>query len=79
MEIIKDDNRCEDKIMYKLKIYFSDGTSEIDDEDYETKDAAIDGYESWLDNWNEGAEVLDEAGEDHSDADIIGYKILKQE
>lgn len=60
---------------YKLTIYFSDGSSTELDDIFETKRAALDEYDSWLDNWEAGKETLQLAGEDYKDADIEGYDI----
>ena len=49
---------------WKLRLYLEDGSSFIDDDDYETEEDAIDGYDSWLENWGAGAETLELAGED---------------
>lgn len=37
---------------WKLEIHFSDGSSELVDEDFETEQEAQDEYDSWLENWN---------------------------
>ena len=60
---------------YKLTIYFSDGSFEEVDEIFETEEDAMDEYDSWLDSWGEGKEVLELAGEDYLDADIDDYEI----
>ena len=62
---------------YKLTIYFTDGTSEEIDEIFATKADALKEYRSWVDNWEEGREVLQLAGEDYIDADIDDYDIEK--
>lgn len=63
---------------WKLKIYFSDGSSELVDEDFETEQDAQDEYESWLTNWGAGGESLMLAGEDYCDADIEDYEIWEE-
>ena len=35
---------------WKLEIHFSDGSSELVDEDFETEQEAQDEYDSWLEN-----------------------------
>lgn len=60
---------------YKLTIYFTDGSSETVDEVFETEQAALDEYDSWLDSWGSGRETLQLAGEDYIKADIDGYNI----
>ena len=63
---------------YKLKIYFSDGSYEVDPEDYDSKEDAEAAYDEWLDSWSEGGETLALAGEDHSDAEIEDYEIFRE-
>lgn len=63
---------------WKLKIYFSDGSSELVDEAFETEQDAQDEYESWLTNWGAGRENLMLAGEDYCDADIEDYEIWEE-
>lgn len=63
--------------MYKLTIYFSDGSFEEVDEIFETEEEAMDEYYSWLDSWEAGKESLQLAGEEYSDTEIIDYKIEK--
>ena len=60
---------------YKLTIYFSDGSTEEVDEIFETEEAAMEEYDSWLENWGMGKETLQLAGEEYVDADIEGYDI----
>ena len=63
---------------WKLSIYFSDVTEELVDEDFETEDAAQAEYESWLEGWGAGREVLKLSNEDYSDADIIDHDIWEE-
>ncbi len=63
---------------WKLEIHFSDGSSEVVDEDFETEQEAQDEYDSWLDNWNVGRETLMLAGEDYTDADIEDCDIWEE-
>ena len=63
---------------YKLKIYFSDGSSELVDEVFETEEAAEDEYNSWIENWGAGRETLMLAGEDYIEADIEDYEIFEE-
>lgn len=60
---------------YRLTIHFSDGSSEVVDEVFETEHDALNEYDSWLDSWESGKEILKLAGEDYVDADIDGYDI----
>ena len=63
---------------WRLKIYFSDGSSEIVDEEFETEDDARTEYDEWLENWDAGRETLELAGEDYVDADIEDYEIWEE-
>ena len=64
---------------WKLQINFSDGSSELVDEDFKTKREAQEEYESWLENWGAGQETLMLAGdEDYCDADIVDCDIWKE-
>ena len=60
---------------YKLTIHFTDGSSEEVDEIFDTKQDALDEYDSWLDSWGAGKETLRLAGEDYIEADIDGCDI----
>lgn len=60
---------------YKLTIHFSDGSSEEVDDIFETEQAALDEFDTWLDGWEVGKETLQLAGEDYIDADIEGCDI----
>ncbi len=68
----------ESAMSWKLEIYFSDGTSELVDEDFETEQDAKDEYYSWLDSWRAGRETLMLAGRDYIEADIEGCKIWEE-
>ena len=63
---------------WKLNINFSDGSSELVDEDFRTRREAEAEYQEWLDNWEVGKETLMLAGEDYSDADIVDCDIWKE-
>lgn len=63
---------------WKLKIIFSDGSSEIDDHDFETEEEAKDEFDSWVENWDVGRETLMMAGEDYLEIDIEDYKIWEE-
>lgn len=43
---------------WKLKIRFSDGSSELVDEDFETEQEARYEFDSWLDSWSAGKKTL---------------------
>ena len=63
---------------WKLRLYLEDGSSFIDDDDYETEEDAIDGYDSWLENWGAGAETLELAGEAYDSRDIVDYDVFEE-
>ena len=63
---------------WRLRIIFSDGTTELVDEVFDTEEEAEDEAESWGDSWAEGAEVLEDAGEGFSEADIVDYEIWEE-
>ncbi len=63
---------------WKLKINFSDGSSELVDEDFETEQEARYEFDSWLDSWSAGKKTLMLAGEDYVDADIVDFEIWKE-
>lgn len=63
---------------WRLKIYFDDGDSELVDEVFDSEEDAEDEYDSWLDSWSAGAEALELAGEDYSDASITDCDIWEE-
>lgn len=63
---------------WRLKIYFSDGSSEIIDEVFDTEEEAQEEYDSWLDSWGAGRETLELAGRDFVDADIEDCDIWEE-
>lgn len=63
---------------WKLKINFSDGSSELVDDIFDTKDEAEEEYDSWLENWSAGAETLELAGESYCDCDIEDCDIYEE-
>ena len=63
--------------MYKLKIYFSDGDTELVDENFETEADAQCEYDEWLEGYSAGREELELADEEYSDAEIIGCDIYE--
>ena len=64
--------------MWRLKINFTNGSSELVDEEFETRADAKAEFESWLENWGAGARALEEAGEDYCDYDIEDCEIWKE-
>lgn len=71
-------NTEENKMSWRLRINFDDGSSELIDDLFETEEDAQDEYESWLENYGAGRDVLELAGEDYSDADIIDCDIWEE-
>ncbi len=63
---------------WKLEIYFTDGTSELVDEDFNSEQEALDEYELWLDSWHAGRETLQLAGREYIEADIEDYEIWEE-
>lgn len=63
---------------WRLELYFSDGTTELVDEEFETEEDARDDLQAWSDGWAAGAETLELAGEDYNDADIVGFDIYEE-
>jgi hypothetical protein len=63
---------------WRLKIYFDDGTEDVDEDVYDTEEDAEAGYDLWLDSWGAGRETLKLAGEDYIDANIEGYEIWEE-
>lgn len=60
------------------QINFSDGETELVDEIFETEEDAQAEYETWLENWGTGRDVLRAAGEEYSDADIENCDIWEE-
>lgn len=63
---------------WKLRVNFSDGSSEELEEDFETREEAEAEYNVWLDSWSAGAETLELAGEDFSSAEIEDADIWEE-
>lgn len=63
---------------WKLEIYLSDGTTRIDNNDFDTEDEARNEYQCWLENWEEGREVLKLSGREYSDAEIEDYEVWEE-
>lgn len=60
---------------YKLTVNFSDGSFEEVDELFDSKEEALEEYDSWVENYSAGGMYLKEAGEDYDDADVEDYDI----
>lgn len=63
---------------WRLRINFSDGSSELVDEIFDSEEDAIDEYESWLENFGAGQEVLELAEEEYDDLDIVDCDIWEE-
>lgn len=63
---------------WRLRINFSDGSSELVDEVFDTEEDAQDEFDSWPENWGAGQEILELAGEDYCDADIEDCDIWEE-
>lgn len=63
---------------YRLKILFSDGSSELVDDVFDTEEDAKDEFDSWVENWGAGRDTLKLAGEDYVEADIEDYEIFEE-
>lgn len=63
---------------FKLRINFSDGTSELVDNDFETEADAEREYGEWVANWSPGRSVLSEAGEGFFGCDIDDCDIWEE-
>ena len=63
---------------WRVRINFSDGSSELVDEIFDTEEDAMDEYESWVENWGTGRGELELAGEDYCDADIVDCDIWEE-
>lgn len=64
---------------WRLRINFSDGSSELLDDIFETEQDAEDEYQyGWLDSWNAGRETLELAGENFCDEDIVDCDIWEE-
>lgn len=62
---------------WRLQINFTDGTSELEDEIFESEEAALDELDTWS-AWNEGRDTLELAGEDFMDVGIRDYDIWEE-
>lgn len=63
---------------WRLRISFDDGSDELVDEVFETKEDALVEYDIWLDSWGAGRETLQLAGEEYSDAEIEDCDIWEE-
>ena len=65
-------------MVWRVKINFSDGSSEVVDEDFDTMEDAEREYDEWLDSWDAGRDTLMMSGEDYIDADIEDCDIWEE-
>lgn len=63
---------------WRLQINFSDGSSELVDEIFDTEADAEAEHDEWLDSWGAGRETLELAAEDFDDADIEDCDIWEE-
>ncbi len=63
---------------WRLRINFDDGSDELVDDVFESKEDALAEYDSWLENWGAGRETLQLAGKEYSDADIENCDIWEE-
>lgn len=63
---------------WRLKIMFDDGSEELLDDVFDSKEAASEEYREWIENWDAGREVLQMAGENYIDADIDDCEIWEE-
>lgn len=63
---------------WRLKINFSDGSNNLVDDVFDTREEAEDEFDSWLENWDAGRETLMLAGEDYCEADIEDCDIWEE-
>lgn len=64
---------------WRLRIDFTDGTSMLDEEIYETEDEAIDSRSDWFGSWGQGMEDLElNGGEDFDSREIEDIEIFEE-
>jgi len=63
------------KRLYKFRVFFSDGSTDDYDEEYETESQAEAGFRYYHENWIAGNETLDLAGRPSSIEEIIDHEI----
>lgn len=55
---------------WKVRLIYSDGDSEVLDEEFDTEEAAIEAGWEASSNMSQGFDYLEEAGEDHEDVEV---------
>jgi hypothetical protein len=63
---------------WRLKVNFSDGSEELEDEVFESREDAEDEWQGWLDGWGSGRETLKLAGESYSEKDLVNCEIWEE-
>lgn len=67
------------KKMYRLEVLFSDGSVELEEESFETKEDAYEEYLDWKESYPVGQEMMRQLDdEDYSSATITGYRIYQE-
>lgn len=63
---------------WRLRVNFDDGSSETEDDIFDTREDAERASQEWLDSWGEGGDVLGLAGESSCSADIYDFDIWEE-
>ena len=63
---------------WRLRVEFDDGSSELVDEVFKTREDAEDAKEAWLCGWGTGQEVLELAGEPFCDKGLEDFDIWEE-
>jgi len=64
---------------WKLRIYLEDGSSFLDEEEYDSEDEAIDAKSEWFEGWSQGMEDLElNGGEDYNSHVIEDIEIYEE-
>ena len=63
---------------WRVRVNFDDGTEELVDEEFETREDAECEEQEWYEGWSVGRDVLEYADEEYSDADIESIEIWEE-
>ena len=63
---------------WRVKVNFDDGSEELVDDEFETKEDAECEEQEWYEGWSIGRDILDDAGEESSDKDIESIDIWEE-
>ena len=67
------------KKVYRLEVYFSDGSIVLEEESFETEEDAYEDYLDWVESYPVGQEMMRQLDdEDYSSATITGYNIYQE-